>query len=368
MIDTEQDATAHPLVSVIIVSLKGRKLLEQFLPSVLGMKYRPMEVILVDNASNDGSVEFVRDRYPQVKIVVNEENLGTAEGGNSGLPAAKGKYVFWISNDMEMDPDMLTYLVETASSNPTIGICTCKMRRILPDGTKLNVIDSVGASMDIFGTPAARGINEVDKGQWDFPADVFFSFGGALLIKRSVLEQIKGYDPRIFTLGDDIDICWRVLLLGYRVVADPRAVLYHRVSVTLGKYFSRSNKRFLAERGAWIGMLKNYSGRTLAFVVPSYLVILTGEVVFLILAGKGEMGKASIKAVIWNLRNLPETIIDRRVVKANRRVTDRELRRLMLPGCQKIRVFQDYLANRNNEEWRNYFGTKTTITETIRRS
>lgn len=338
------------------MSLNGRKLLERFLPSIVKQSYEPTEVILVDNASTDDSVAYVRTHYPDIKIVRNERNLGTAEGSNVGLKVAAGEYIFWVSNDMELEPGLLSYLVKTASSDRSIGVCTCKMRRITADGTRLMTIDSAGADLDRFGFPSARGINQPDRGQFDESRDIFFAFGGALLIRRSILQEIRGFDPRTFTLGDDIDLCWRVHLRGYRVVVDPRGVLYHRVSATLGTLVGRSKKRFWSERNCMISLIKNYSASSLVRILPKYFGILTAESTFLALYGKRQMSLAVLKAVLWNLGNLRGTMTLRAEVQASRRLNDDEITAMMLKGPLKLGVFKDLLATRHSAQWRNYFG------------
>jgi GT2 family glycosyltransferase len=183
---------------VIVNDYNGRDLLARFLLSIAKLDFDNYEVVIVDNTSTDDSVSFVKKNYPNFKVVVNPQNYGTAEGSNRGIPHAKGEYILFLSNDMQIDPSMLRLMVETAESSPDIGICTCKIRRITPGGEKLNSIDSVGGDVDVFGFPSACGINEPDKGQLDEVSEILFSFGGAMLIKRKVIDKIGAYDPTFF--------------------------------------------------------------------------------------------------------------------------------------------------------------------------
>lgn len=345
----------HPLVSVVNVTWNGKEFLQAHLPSLKNLKYSNYEVIIVDNASTDGSVEFVRNNYPEFKIIQNKENLGTAEGSNVAVNVAKGKYIFWVSNDMEFDPSILDYLVKRCEENNSIGICTVKMRRI-KNGRLIREIDSVGADVDIFGFPASRGINKPDNGQYDYPTDLFFSFGGAMFIRKKVLEEIGGYDSDYFTLGDDIDLSWRVHLAGYRVVAEPKALLYHRVSATLETTHSRAQKRYLSERNTLRTLLKNYSKGYLIFILPLYFSILLLEVCFFIIVGKPSIAKAGINAVVWNIKHFRDTLEKRRRAQNLRKVKDGDIWKLMLKRSDKIRIFFDYLFNRKAEHWSGYFG------------
>ena len=120
-----------PLVSIVLVTWQGRNLLETYLPSLRNLQYPNYEVIIVDNASRDGSVEFLKKEYPEFRVVVNETNLGTAAGSNVAISFCRGKYIFWVSNDMLFDPSIVSYLVGCCESDRNIGICTVKMRQII---------------------------------------------------------------------------------------------------------------------------------------------------------------------------------------------------------------------------------------------
>jgi hypothetical protein len=331
-------------------------LLERFLPSIVGLSYPNKELIVVDNASSDGSAEWLRARFPTVRLVINADNYGTAEGSNIGARHAHGDYIFWISNDMEVESGLLDYMIETAEADRAIGIVTCKMRRFDMDRGRTDVLDSVGGDLDVFGFPYARGIGQTDHGQWDDSRDVCFSFGGAMLIRRRVIEHIGDYDPDYFTLADDIDLCWRARLAGYRVVVDPRAVLYHRGSATLGTLFGRSRKRFWSERNTLRTLLKNYSAASLIWVLPVYFALLGAEVAFFAALRKWPLVKADLRAVGWNVGHLSLTWRLRREAQRMRSVGDAEIRRLMVKRSLKLEIFRDYLRNRRSLEWRQYFG------------
>lgn len=346
----------HPSASIIIPSYNGRELLERFIPSIVAQDYYNFEVIIVDNASSDLTDSFIRENYPDIKVVESNKNAGTAEGSNLGLRAATGEYILWLSNDMELEPEFLSRLLRTIESERDIGICTCKMRRITSSGEKLDVIDSVGADLDELAFPSARGINQPDKGQLDKRTEVFFSFGGAMLVKRSVIEEIGAYDPKFFTLADDIDLCWRAHLAGYKVVVEPAAVLYHRVSATLGTVFRRSQKRFMSERNTLRMLIKNYSLATLVRVLPLYFGQLLAESFFLLVTRRMRMVEAYGRALAWNLSNFADTWRLHVAIQKMRTVRDPQIRELMYTGSFKIRIYGDFLRNRRSESWAAYFG------------
>ncbi|RJP28959.1 MAG: glycosyltransferase family 2 protein [Candidatus Omnitrophota bacterium] len=347
-----------PLVSIIIPNYNGRQLLERFLPSVVSLNYPNFEVIIVDNASNDASYDFIKKNYPQIKVIHADKNYGTAEGSNIGLTEAEGEFLFFISNDMELDKDMLDFMVLRMLDNDSVGICTCKMRRLTDEGVRLNIIDSVGSELDIFGFPCSIGINQEDKGQFDTFRDVFFSFGGALLIKKDLFVLLGGYDPAFFTLADDIDLSWRVRLLGYRVVAEPKSVLYHRVSATLGTIYGRSYKRYLSERNTLMALIKNYSLFILLLILPLYALSFILEIIFFAALRRFPMVLSYLRAISYICRNFRAILKKRRVIQSLRKVSDWDILRKMRFTSHKFEIFLDFVKNfGKGPNWDNYFGT-----------
>lgn len=349
--------TEKPLVSVVIPSWNGEDLLRTFLPSILAQDYENLEVIIVDNDSQDRTVDFLREVHPSVRVVRNPRNDGTAEGSNVGARDARGRYLFFLSNDMFVAPSVARLFVNTMEADPSIGICTLKMLRITADGERLPIIDSVGSDLDIFGFPGPRGINEIDRGQMDARADVFFSFGGAMFIRRDLFFAAGEYDPSFFTLADDIDLSWRVRLLGYRVVAVPEAFLHHRVSATLDTpAFKRARRRFWSERNTIRMLLKNYGPLALLSILPAALLMLFGETLFWLLMGQPSVAGALWHAVGWNIAHIRETLRLRRRIQNARTVPDATILKAMHFGSFKLRMFRDYRRRKNDADWQAFLG------------
>ena len=344
------------LVSIVIVSYKGKSLLEQFSASMAAQDYPHLEWIVVDNASHDGSAEWIEKSYPHWKVIRNPQNDGTAEGSNIGARAALGNFIFWISNDMWFEPDCISKIIARMQNDPSIGICTCKMRRITPDLQKLNVIDSVGGIIDFMGCPDAIGINEEDRGQQDLPREIFFSFGGAMMIRKKVFDETGGFDPQTFTLADDIDLSWRTRLLGYKVWVGPSAILYHRVSATLSK-IDRGQRRFWSERNTLRMLLKNYSFHNLFWVLPCYSLCLCAELFFYLVVGRWDIGKRVMEAVSWNFEHGKETLDLKYFIQKKRQVSDASILRFMRKRPWKLACGLSFLKNPKSSDWKNFFGS-----------
>jgi GT2 family glycosyltransferase len=341
---------AEPRVSIIIVHFNGVEVLSRCLKFLSKIDYNNFEVILVDNASTDNSVKFVRENYPWIKIVENERNLGFAEGNNRGLKYATGEYIVLLNSDTEVTPNWLRELVRLAESDPSIGICGSKIL----DMENRNIIQVVGALCDIYGATVNQGIGEKDNNQYDRVSDTFFICGASLLIKREVVEKIGLFDPKFFFLAEDMDLCWRAHLAGYRVVVNPFSVLYHKGGYSLpsakateiatirkgiDKYRTGAKRRYFVERNKLRTVIKNYGLLSLLKIMPRYLAIYLAEIGIYLLTGRFKVACYMINALLWNIINFKDTWRMHKSVQLIRRRSDREIQEKMLKKSAKIRMF-----------------------------
>ncbi len=160
--------TILPTVSIIVLNWNGKQYLQTCLSSLLGQNYHEIEIIFVDNGSTDGSVEFMRDKYPSVTVIVHDKNLGFAGGVNSGIISSHGKYIATINNDAEADREWISSLVRVMESDICIGSCASKMLRYYDR----NIIDSAGIVVYQNGNAYDRGAQEVDRGQYDAQTEI----------------------------------------------------------------------------------------------------------------------------------------------------------------------------------------------------
>lgn len=333
-----------PLVSVVIVTYNGRQLLEQFTSSIAAQDYPNLECIVVVTETGDGSAEWIHSTYPHWKVVQHANNDGASADYNRGAFVATGKLIFGISNDMWFEPDCISKMARRMLADPTIGICTCKILRMTPNGQRTLIIDNLGGNIDFFGCAQAVGFLEEDRGQCDGVDEVFFSYGGAMMIRKTAFDRAGGYDGVAFALADDVDLSWRVRLLGYKVVVEPAAVLYHRVSATLSKV-DRGQRRFWSERNTLRMLLKNYSAPTLFWVLPCYTILLFMELAFYISLRRWDVGSRVLAAAIWNLTHWRETRLLRRQIQTSRVIPDWAILRRANKFSWKLGVAKDVIRN-----------------------
>lgn len=347
------------LISVIIVSWNGEHLLKSHFDSICSQKKVNYEIIIIDNNSEDNTKKLIEEfskKYPNLKIkyIFSPTNTGTALGSNLGIEHAEGEFIFWISNDMEFDKLCLHNLYNKIANDEKCGICTPRMNKLI-DGHKTNIVDSIGGELDFLANPMSIGINEEYK-ETDFIEDkIFFSYGGALFIRTDLAKYIKGFDERYFTLGDDIDLSWRVQLQGYNVLSVKEAFLYHRVSATLSHSTNREKRRYLSERNNFCSILKNYNIFTLFLVVPLYFLIIISEMLFYLFKLKPNLAYSIAKAILWNLFNIKETLRKRSFIQKNRNISDLNIIRNMRIFPIKIYYFYDYVKNSKKDRWKYFF-------------
>ena len=232
-----------PIVSVVIVNLNRRDLLESCLRSVWGQTLSDIEVIVVDNGSTDSSVEFLRSLAdPRLRIVELRQNRGFAGGCNAGIAVARGRYIATLNNDAEADPRWLEELVPAMESGPRIGMCASK---ILFHGDR-GRIDKAGHLMYLDGLNHGRGSGEPDQGQYDTADEVLFPDAAAALYRRAMLDETGHFDELFFAYGDDADVGLRGRLAGWTCRYVPSAIVYHIHSATAGEFSPL--KAFLIER------------------------------------------------------------------------------------------------------------------------
>jgi len=309
-----------PSVSIIVVNFNGKELLKPCLKSLLTTNYPNFEIIVVDNASTDGSVESIKKLFgscPYVKIVENRENLGHAEGCNVGARVAKGRYLVFLDSDTELKAeDWLWELVRVIESDESIGLAQAKVV-LAKDKRRL---DYVCTAIDALGTWAATyGLKE-DELKKNF--EILAASSGCCIVGREVFNEVGGFDPDYFIYDDDTDLSLRSRLLGYKILLVPSAVIVHRGSVLRG-----INQRtvYHSAKNRMRTMLKNYELRNLWWrvLVLSFLMSMV-SFGFLVLK-KFDEAKATMKGLLSSVTGFRKIWTKRLLMQSKRRVRDVEL-------------------------------------------
>lgn len=218
-------------VAVVILNWNGVEVLKKFLPSVLSNLTTPdCEVIVADNGSTDDSVDWLRENYPDLQLILLDKNYGFADGYNNALSEVKADYFMLLNSDVEWKDDPIQPLLDILDGDATIGIA---MPKILSqrEPEMFEYAGAAGGFIDYFGFPFCRGriLNSIERDdrQYDSVKDVFWASGAALFIRSELYCQLGGLDGTFFAHMEEIDLCWRAQSAGYRVVCEPKSRVYH---------------------------------------------------------------------------------------------------------------------------------------------
>ena len=310
----------QPTVSIIVVNYNSGTKLSRCLQSVNQTKLVvETEVIVVDNASTDGSVDFVDIKFPGLTLIRNHKNLGYGAGNNIGAAHARGKYLAFLNPDTVIQSDWLSSLVATLESNATIGLVTSKILMINQPG----MINACGNDVHISGLTLCRGLGKSssDLNQLE---EVCAVSGAAFAIRSNLYNFLGGFDKDFFLYMEDTDISIRSRLLGYKCYFVPDSVVYHDYVLNFSK-----RKTFFLERNRHLMLLKCFRIGTIMVLFP---ILLLAEIVtwsyILLRDTKNYYNK--INAYLWIFNNLNSIMAKRRTIQKLRRISDKEILKLSL--------------------------------------
>ena len=204
-----------PLVSIIIINYNGKSYLEKCLESIKKIKYDNLEIIVVDNNSTDGTMEFLAQNYPSIITLKLDKNYGFAKPNNMAAKIAKGDFLLFLNNDTEVTPNFLTELVQVLVGNDQIGICQSLLLK--PNGE----IDSSGDFIDTIGV-VYNSKEPIDKIR-----EISSARGASMIIRKELFLDLEGFDEQFFVSFEDVDLGWRTWIKGYKVAINPKSVVYH---------------------------------------------------------------------------------------------------------------------------------------------
>ncbi len=303
------------LVSVVIPNWNGKHLLKACLGSLRSQALKNFEVIVVDNGSNDGSLDFIEKYFPTVRIIKLKKNYGFAKAINEGIKVAKGDYITLINNDTEVHSKCLYYLVQTAKRHPKVGFVAAKMLNFY----KRNIIDSAGDYIDEVGHANNIGLGRADDSNFNTPGYAFLVTGGGCLFKRVIFQKVGFFDENYFAYFEDVDLCLRAQLQGFKGWYEPKAVIYHIHKATSAK--NRDLLEYLQFRNMTQTIIKDFPTSILLKRWRWLKIILVNlNTIFYQL--KNGYFWPPILADLWIIFHLPYLLKERRRIQKSRKVSD----------------------------------------------
>lgn len=255
-------------VAIVILNWNGQKMLAKYLPNVIEYSRQDAEIWVADNSSSDGSMHLLETQFPQVKTIVLEQNFGFAEGYNRALKQIDATYYVLLNSDVEVSHHWLTPLIEFMDSHQQVAACQPKLLAEY-DKDSFEYAGACGGFLDKYGYPFCRGrifdTVERDNGQYDYQQEILWATGACMMIRSKDYWTAGGLDGRFFAHNEEIDLCWRLRLMGRKIYCIPESEVYHVGGGTLPK--SNPMKTYLNFRNNLTMLYKNLSDTELTHVM-----------------------------------------------------------------------------------------------------
>lgn len=305
----------NPFVSVVIPNWNGKHLLKICLPSLGKQTLRNSEIIVVDNGSQDGSGKYIKENYPKVFVIELDKNYGFAKAVNIGIRRSKGNYLIILNNDTEADKDYLKYLVQAAGQHPEVGFVTAKILNFY----KRNILDSAGDAVDVVGHSYNIGLGEKDGEKFNKEGYSFLVTAGGSLFKREVFKKIGYFDEDYHTYMEDVDLCLRAQLQGFKGWYEPKAILYHIRKATSSRIIRLSE--YWHFRNMTQNIIKDYP--TALFLKNfNWLKILLVNLNTVLFFAKNGLLWEALRAEAYIFFHLPALLRKRYFIQKSKKVTD----------------------------------------------
>lgn len=295
------------LVSVITINFNHSNVTEALLDSVFNSDtYEPIEVIVVDNGSVINPVPGWRDKYPGVKFIRSEINLGFSGGNNLGIKEAKGDYLFFVNNDTEVTEGLIGALAGTLDARPEVGMVSPKIRYY----EQPEVLQYAGYTPMNYYTArnACIGQFEMDKGQYDqLTGETGFGHGAAMMLRREVIEKAGSMPENYFLYYEEMDWCEQVKRAGYKIWVNMQALIYHKESITVGG--KSAMKEYFMNRNRILFVRRNCSFAVQAIFWPYFIfVVAVRNILGYIKNGQWDYIGVLLRAIVWNMTHSKDSM------------------------------------------------------------
>ena len=307
--------------AIVILNWNGVKMLTRFLPNVLDYSRDEAVVYVADNASTDNSVDVLKTHFPEVRLVRLDRNWGFAEGYNRALEKIEAEYYVLLNSDVEVTHHWLTPLVEFMDSHAGVAACQPKLLSET-DRDKFEYAGACGGFIDRYGYPFCRGrlfgTVEADDGQYDYAAETLWATGACMVVRAADFKAAGGFDARFFAHCEEIDLCWRLRLMGKKIYCIPDSEVYHIGGGTLPK--NNPMKTFLNFRNNLTMLYKNLPDEELRHVMRARAVLDYVAALQALLSGRVGDFKAIVNGRRAFKEWMPEYVEVRREVQRSRKV------------------------------------------------
>ncbi|MDB4533965.1 glycosyltransferase [Vicingaceae bacterium] len=287
----------HPLVSIITVNYNTAEEICDLIDSILNNDYKNIEIIVVDNASPDNDTDLIKSKFPQLNLIMSTKNLGFAGGNNLGIKQAKGDYLFFVNSDAIITNGTIQHLIATFNENKNIGIVSPKFHLYYEPGK----FDYAGCSNinSFTGRGIIIGQNQEDKGQYNTPGETFFCHGGGMLIPKALIEKVGLIPDNYFLYYEEMEWCENIRKKGYKVYYQPKALIRHKVSKSIGLFSTL--KTYYLTRNRILFMRRNKPVHyQFIFYLYMFFISIPKNITSLMFKGQFEHLKYFVLAILWN--------------------------------------------------------------------
>jgi GT2 family glycosyltransferase len=302
----------NPLISILVLNHNGKHLLKPCLESIFGQTFTDYEVIVVDNNSNDGSAEYIKENFTNITLIENPENLGFAGGNNMGIKACAGEWIFFLNNDTILEKNCLEFLAKYIENKKTEQLVFMPLM-LKADSPEL--IDSAGDMLYPWGYAYRYDAVPANKPEFSESKEIALACCGAAVFNRELIEKLNGFDEDFFLYYEDVDLSLRARHLGAEIWLIPQAKVFHKGSATVGK--KTQSRLYYIERNRFFAKLKNFPLPTLIKYAPiSFVCSLCS---FILWTTRGFFG-TWMKSRIDMLKGMPKMLKKRKKIFAESKI------------------------------------------------
>lgn len=320
-------------VSIVIVNYNGKEYLDRCIESILLSETKGLEIIVVDNGSEDGSVEMMSKKYEKANVIFVrlDRNYGPARARNEGVKVSKGEYLSFLDNDTIVHSDWVREAVKLFDKEKNIGIIQCKLLL----NKERNKFDYIGDFISQYGflvQPIQGG--EKDEGQFNTSLEILSAKSAGMLMRKDVFKKIGGFDEDYFIYVEETDLGWRTWLIGYKVKYLPTSIVYHEFgtsTVILGDNTSNYNAKYHGTKNYIMTLIKNFGFLNLIKILPIHIFLWLGISVWLIIfKNKVKDALLILRGILWNIKNIRNILEKRYIIQKHRAIREKDLMKIVM--------------------------------------